>query len=266
MLVTFEPHPMQVVNPQAAPPLLTVADERREFLAQCELDVVVFMEFTRALSQFAPEAFVHLLLERFHLRELVIGHDHGFGQGRAGNVELLERLGHELGFAVDVVDVVDVDGHPISSTLVRRAVAGGDLDTAQRLLGRPYSLTAPVIRGATRGRRLGFPTVNVQLPDERKLLPPDGVYAVWVEWATGASGGMMHQGPRPTFGDEERSIEAHVFDLDVDLYGETVKLSWVTRLRDVRQFSSVEALAQQLDRDLADAQSALTRWRSLSSH
>jgi riboflavin kinase/FMN adenylyltransferase len=266
MLVTFEPHPMQVVNPQAAPPLLTVADERREFLAQSELDVVVFMEFTRQLSQFAPEAFVHLLLDRFHMRELVIGHDHGFGQGRAGNVELLERLGRELGFGVDVVDVVDIDHHPVSSTLVRRAVAGGDLDTARRLLGRPYSLTAPVVRGATRGRRLGFPTVNVRLPDQRKLLPPDGVYAVWAEWADGASGGMMHQGPRPTFGDEARSIEAHLFDLDRDLYGKAVKLSWVARLRDVQRFSSSSALARQLNQDVAGAESALTRWRSLSSH
>ncbi|MDH3456399.1 MAG: bifunctional riboflavin kinase/FAD synthetase [Gemmatimonadota bacterium] len=266
MLVTFEPHPMQVVNPQAAPLLLTVADERREFLAQSELDVVVFMEFTRQLSRFAPDAFVHLLLDRFHMRELVIGHDHGFGQGRAGNVELLERLGHQLGFVVDVVDVVDVDGQPVSSTLVRRAVAGGDLDTARRLLGRPYSLTAPVVRGATRGRQLGFPTVNVRLPDPRKLLPPDGVYAVWAEWADGASGGMMHQGPRPTFGDDARSIEAHVFDLDVDLYGKSVKLSWVSRLRDVQRFSSASALSHQLDRDFAEAKSALTRWRSLSSH
>jgi len=257
---------MQVVNPQAAPLLLTVADERREFLAQSELDVVVFMEFTRQLSRFAPDAFVHLLLDRFHMRELVIGHDHGFGQGRAGNVELLERLGHQLGFVVDVVDVVDVDGQPVSSTLVRRAVAGGDLDTARRLLGRPYSLTAPVVRGATRGRQLGFPTVNVRLPDPRKLLPPDGVYAVWAEWADGASGGMMHQGPRPTFGDDARSIEAHVFDLDVDLYGKSVKLSWVSRLRDVQRFSSASALSHQLDRDFAEAKSALTRWRSLSSH
>ncbi len=266
LLVTFEPHPMQVVNPQAAPPLLTMADERREFLAQCDLDVVVFMRFTRTLSQFAPEAFVRLLLERFHMRELVIGHDHGFGQGRAGDVALLERLGRELGFAVDVVDVVNVDALPVSSTLVRRAVAGGDLVTAERLLGRPYSLAAPVVPGSTRGRRLGYPTLNLALPEPRKLLPPDGVYAVWAEWAGGASGGMMHQGPRPTFDDPERSIEVHVFDLDGELYGQLVKLSWVSRLRDVMEFPSGAALKRQLDKDFANARSALTQWRSPTRH
>jgi len=266
LLVTFEPHPMEIVNPPAAPHLLTLAQERREFLAQCELDVVVFMAFTKELSQYSPEAFVRLLLDRFHLRELVIGYDHGFGRGRAGGVDLLRRLGKKHGFGVDVVKVVDVDKRPISSTLVRRAVAGGDLETATHLLGRPYSLTGPVVRGATRGRRLGYPTVNLALPDGRKLLPPDGVYAVRVEWRGGTADGMMHQGPRPTFGEASRSIEAHVFDADVDLYGEQVKLSWIARLRDVARFDSPEELKQQLDKDFMAARAALTQWRSQTSH
>jgi riboflavin kinase/FMN adenylyltransferase len=258
LLVTFEPHPMEVVNPPAAPALLTLAQERREFLAQCELDIVVFMKFTRELSQYPPEAFVRLLLERFHMRELVIGHDHGFGRGRAGNVELLRLLGQRLGFAVDVVDQVDVGGRPVSSTLVRRAVAGGDLETAARLLGRPYSLTAGVVPGAQRGRDLDYRTVNLALPDARKLLPPDGVYAVRVEWDEGSAGAMMHQGPRPTFGETARSLEAHIFDVDLDLYGKQLKVSWVARLRDVARFASPQALKQQLDKDFAAARAALT--------
>jgi riboflavin kinase/FMN adenylyltransferase len=258
LLVTFEPHPMEVVNPPAAPALLTLAQERREFLAQCELDIVVFMRFTRELSQYPPEAFVRLLLERFHMKELVIGHDHGFGRGRAGNVELLRLLGTQLGFAVDVVDQVDVDGRPVSSTLVRRAVAGGDLETAARLLGRPYSLTAGVVPGARRGRDLGYRTVNLALPDARKLLPPDGVYAVRVEWDEGSAGAMMHQGPRPTFGETARSLEAHIFDVDLDLYGKQLKVSWVARLRDVARFASPQSLKQQLDKDFAAARAALT--------
>jgi riboflavin kinase/FMN adenylyltransferase len=257
---------MEIVNPPAAPHLLTLAHERREFLAQCELDVVVFMAFTKELSQYSPEAFVRLLLDRFHMKELVIGYDHGFGRGRAGGVDLLRRLGKDHGFAVDVVKVVGVDKRPISSTLVRRAVAGGDLDTATHLLGRPYSMTGPVVRGATRGRRLGYPTVNLALPDGRKLLPPDGVYAVRVEWRGGSADGMMHQGARPTFGDASRSIEAHVFDVDVDLYGELVKLSWIARLRDVAQFGSAVELKQQLDKDFMAARAALTQWRSQASH
>ncbi|UCF41829.1 MAG: riboflavin biosynthesis protein RibF [Gemmatimonadota bacterium] len=258
LLVTFEPHPMEVINPPAAPALLTLAQERREFLAQCELDIVVFMRFTRELSQYPPEAFVQLLLERFHMQELVIGHDHGFGRGRTGNVELLRLLGGQLGFAVDVVDQVGIGGRPVSSTLVRRAVAGGDLETAARLLGRPYSLTATVVAGARRGRGLGYRTVNLALPDARKLLPPDGVYAVRVEWDGGAAGAMMHQGPRPTFGETARTLEAHLFGVDLDLYGKELKVSWAARLRDVTRFASPEALKRQLDKDFAAARAALT--------
>lgn len=266
LLVTFDPHPLEVVNPQAAPSLLTPGTERNEYLAQCELDVAVVMAFTRELSQYPPEAFVQLLYDRFHMRELVIGHDHGFGRGRAGDVALLQRLGKDMGFAVDVVDEVYVDERPVSSTLVRRAVAGGDLETAARQLGRPYALTAPVVRGATRGRGLGYPTLNLALPDRRKLLPPDGVYAVVVEWSGGRAGGMMHQGARPTFGDPSRSIEAHVFDVDVRLYGEHVKLSWIARLRDVENFPSAAALKRQLDKDFDAARAALTRWGLPTSH
>jgi riboflavin kinase/FMN adenylyltransferase len=259
LLVTFEPHPMEIVNPPAAPGLLTLAHERREFFAQCDVDVVVFLAFTRRLSQYAPEAFVRLLLERFEMRELVIGHDHGFGRGRTGDVSLLRRLGRELGFEVDVVEQVDVGGRGVSSTLVRRAVAGGDLETAASLLGRPYSLSATVVPGARRGRQLGYPTVNLAQPDRRKLLPPDGVYAVRLEWADGGAGGMMHQGPRPTFDETDRSLEAHVFDTDVDLYGREVKLSWIARLRDVVRFPTPAALKEQLDKDFAAARAALTR-------
>jgi riboflavin kinase/FMN adenylyltransferase len=266
VLVTFEPHPLEVVNPQAAPPLLTLADERREILAQCEIDVVVFLAFTRELSQYTPEQFVRLLIDRFAMKELVIGYDHGLGRGRAGDVNVLRALGETLGFAVDVVAEVDVGSRPVSSTLVRRAIAGGDLKTAEKLLGRPYSVTAPVVRGAGRGRDLGYRTINLGLDDPRKLLPPDGVYAVRVEWRRGTAGGMMHQGPRPTYGESERVIEAHLFDIDDDLYGERVKLSWVARLRNVRRFPTPEALKAQLDNDFTAARAALTRSRDVGSH
>jgi riboflavin kinase/FMN adenylyltransferase len=258
VLVTFEPHPLEVVNPQAAPPLLTTADERREILAQSGLDLLVFLPFTRELSQMSPEGFVRLLLDRFHLRELVIGHDHGFGRGRSGDVRTLKDLGRRLGFTVDLVDAVVIDGRPVSSTLVRRAVAGGDLDTAARMLGRRYSFSAPVVPGAGRGRHIGYRTINLEVPDGRKLFPPDGVYAVRAEWATGTAGGMMHQGPRPTFGDSRRSLEIHLLDVHADLYGTVVRVSWVARLRDVMRFDSPQALKAQLDKDFAAARAALT--------
>lgn len=257
LLVTFEPHPLEIVNPQAAPPLLTLGDERREVLAQSRLDSVAFVPFTKTFSRLTPDQFVRLLLDRYGLAELVIGHDHGFGRNRSGDGHVLRALGAQLGFGVDVVAPVAVDGREVSSTLIRRAVAGGDLATAERHLGRPYSLVGTVVHGAGRGRDIGYRTINLTVPDRRKLLPPDGVYAVRVEWRDGCSGGMMHMGPRPTFDEADRSLEVHLLDTSPDLYDQLVKVSWVARLRDVLRFPSVDALRAQLDQDFAAARSAL---------
>lgn len=260
VLVTFEPHPLEVVNPQAAPALLTTGPERREVLALTGLDYAVFLQFNRALADLTPERFVReVLVARCGMRELVIGHDHGFGRGRSGDVETLRRLGASDGFAVDVVGLVERSGHAVSSTAIRRAVAGGDLATARRLLGRPYTLSGRVVRGEGRGRALGIPTINVGEYDERKLLPPDGVYAARVEWAGGAAGGMLNQGPKPTFGERKRTVEVHLFGVGADLYGQWVRVEWVERLRDVERFGSVAELTGQLERDRLGAQDALTR-------
>jgi riboflavin kinase / FMN adenylyltransferase len=258
VLVTFEPHPLEVVNPQAAPPLLTTAAERREILAQLPLDYVLFLRFDRQLAALTPEEFVRgVLLERCAMRELVIGHDHGFGRGRSGDVDTLRRLGAEDGFAVDVVTAVDVGEQHVSSSRIRRAIAGGDLATAARMLGRPYQVSGRVGAGEQRGRQLGVPTINLANVPPQKLLPPDGVYAVRVEWRGGRAGGMMNQGPRPTFHDGRRLLEAHLFDFEGDLYGEWVRIEWVERLRDVTGFASAEALRQQLDRDRTRAREVL---------
>jgi riboflavin kinase / FMN adenylyltransferase len=258
VLVTFEPHPLEIVNPQAAPPLLTTDAERREILAQLPLDYVLFLRFDRRLAALTPEEFVRrILLDRCTMRELVIGHDHGFGRGRSGDVETLRRLGRECGFEVDVVDVVDVGEQHVSSSRIRRAVAGGDLATAARMLGRPYQVSGQVGHGERRGRLLGVPTINLVGLAPQKLLPPDGVYAVRVEWRGGRTGGMMNQGPKPTFQDGRRALEAHLFDFDGDLYGEWVRIEWVERLRDVKRFASMEALQQQLERDRSRARTVL---------
>ncbi len=258
VLVTFDQHPLEVVNPQAAPPLLTLPEEKRIALAASGLDEVAFVPFTPALQALSPEQFVRDVLEaRFHIAELVIGHDHGFGRGRTGDVETLRRIGREDGFAVDVVPAVLMDGRPISSTLVRRAVAGGDLETAERALGRPYGVTGTVGRGAGRGRTIGVPTINLVPPGPRKLLPPDGVYACTVSWRGGIHGAMANLGGRPTFGEAGRALEAHLFGVDADLYGQTVTVDFVRRLRDVRRFASAEELVAQLARDREDALAAL---------
>jgi riboflavin kinase/FMN adenylyltransferase len=262
LLVTFEPHPLEVVNPQAAPLLLTTGPERREVLAQTELDYAAFLRFDRTLASYEPERFVReILLERCRMKELVIGHDHGFGRGRSGDVETLSRLGATDGFAVDIVGSVEVGGHAVSSTAIRRAVAGGDLGTARRLLGRPYAVSGRVVPGAGRGRTLGIPTINVAEVPYRKLLPPDGVYAAIVEWRDGRAGGMLNQGPRPTFGEASRSLEVNLFGVDANLYGDWVRVEWVERLREVRSFTSAAALKKQLERDRAVALDALARHR-----
>jgi len=260
VLVTFDPHPLEVVNPEAAPPLLTTGPERLEILSQFPLDYVLLLRFDRQVAQLTPEQFVRqVLVQRCAVRELVIGHDHGFGRGRSGDEETLRRLGSSVGFAVDVVDPVDVGGQLVSSSRIRRAVAGGDLATAAAMLGRPYGVVGQVGQGERRGRLLGVPTINLTQLSPRKLLPPDGVYAVAVEWREGRAGGMMHQGPRPTFQDGRRVLEANLFDFDGDLYGEWVRIEWVERLRDVERFESVEQLQAQMQHDRTQALAALRR-------
>jgi riboflavin kinase/FMN adenylyltransferase len=263
VLVPFDPHPLRVINPEAAPPLLTVGDERLEIVAESGVDFMAIVPVTPLLQRFGAAEFVdEVLIRRFHVSHLVIGHDHGFGRGREGDVDVLRRLGSERGFEVEVVDAVaDHDGRPISSTLIRRAVAGGDLRRAAEGLGRLYSVSGRVVEGNRRGRELGFPTLNVELPppSSHKLLPPQGVYAVRVQTPSGPFGGMMNMGPRPTFGDAATSLEVHLFDASLDLYGAYVKVEFVSRLRDTRPFPDASALVAQLAIDERDARAALTR-------
>jgi riboflavin kinase/FMN adenylyltransferase len=195
------------------------------------------------------------------MKELVIGHDHGFGRGRSGGAETLRRLGGAMGFTVDEVAPVQIDGHVVSSTAVRRMVGGGDLGGAAKLLGRPYVVVGKVERGAGRGRTIGIPTANLGAIPAQKLLPPDGVYAAWVETRTGRFGGMLNQGGKPTFGDGRRSIEVHLFGFAGDLYDEWVKVEWVRRLRDVRKFDAPADLVAQLQHDRAHAESVLKATR-----
>jgi len=259
VLVTFDPHPLEVVNPTAAPRLLTLPDEKRALVAALGIERVEVIAFTTELARLGPEDFVRdVLRARFGMEELVLGYDHGFGRGRSGDVELVRRLGREDGFAVEVVAAVTDNGQPISSSLIRTAVAHGDLASAARGLGRPYSLRGTVERGAGRGRTIGVPTINLTSPDPRKLLPPDGVYAVRVQLPGGGSvGGMMNQGARPTFDVHTRGLEIHLFDYDGDLYGATVTVEWVDRLRDTQTFPSRQALVDQIERDAVAARSIL---------
>jgi riboflavin kinase/FMN adenylyltransferase len=259
-VVTFTPHPLAVVNPAAAPRLLTPGDERLVALASAgSPEHAVVIPFTAALATLSAEQFVDLLVDRLCVRELVVGYDHGLGRGRQGDVAVLRELGTTRGFTVHVVEAkMDTRGTAVSSTAIRRAVAYGDLEGAREMLGRRYDMFGVVVRGSARGRSIGIPTINLQIPRE-KLLPPDGVYAVKVNSARGTYGGMMNLGGRPTFGEADRIPEIHMFDASGDWYGASVAVEFVARIRDTVRFSGVEALVQQLGRDAESARFALTQ-------
>ena len=260
-LVTFRPHPLEVVNPSAAPMLLSPDHEQLDALVDSGSISVIVLPFTSGLARFTAEAFVtSLLLERYRMRELVIGYDHGLGRGRQGDADVLKELGTRLGFAVDVVEpTTDGAGIPISSSAIRTLIAHGDLERARRSLGRPYSFRGIVVPGNQRGRDLGYPTLNIDLSSARKLLPPEGVYAVRALAARGTFGGMMNLGARPTFGEVGRVLEVHLFEATGDWYGEAVSVELIRRLRDTTRFQSVDALVEQLGRDANDARLALTQ-------
>jgi riboflavin kinase/FMN adenylyltransferase len=264
VLVTFSPHPLEIVNPAAAPMLLTTGDEKSEILVETQIDYAVVLPFTPALAGYDAEQFVdHVLLGRLGMRELLVGYDHGLGRGRSGDAAMLEEFGVRRGFAVEVVPAAQArDGRPISSTSIRRQVAGGDLARAADGLGRPYSVSGVVIPGAARGRLLGFRTLNLAAPPRRKLLPPEGVYAVRVVTSSGSFGGMLNLGPRPTFGETVTTLEAHLFDAEGDWYGARVRVEFVARLRETRKFPSAEALMVQLGHDEEMARVAIGRARA----
>ena len=260
LLLSFDPHPLEVVNPAAAPLLLTTTEEKLEVISETGVDYLAIMPFTHELASYGAADFVELILRRrFRMQELLIGHDHGFGHRRAGNVTVLKELGERDGFPVEVVDAVSAgDGQHVSSTSIRRAVAGGDLDRAASGLGRRYSVSGTVVAGNSRGRQLGFATINLSTPSPRKLLPPEGVYSVMVQTPAGQFGGMMNLGPRPTFGDLTVSLEAHLFEVDRDFYGNRVRIDFVSFLRETRKFSNPEELVSQLGKDRENALNSLT--------
>ena len=266
VLVTFRPHPLQVLRPDDAPGLLTTSIEKKELLAQTGLDYAVFLPFTRTLARYSPRRFVEeVLVERVRVKDLVVGYDHGFGRGRSGDPGVLGAMGEELGFGVEVVPPTVVGDGPVSSSRIRRALLAGDMRAARAGLGRPYSLRGVVVRGEGRGRRLGFPTANLRIPDARKLIPGEGIYAVRVRLPSGSRDGALHLGRRPTFPGSPATIEVHLLDHDADLYGTELRLDLIERLRDVRPFDSVAELVSHMSRDVRRARRILADHRGRAS-
>lgn len=258
VLVTFDPHPLRIVRPEAAPPLLTTPAEKIEILAQTSVDRVAFLHFTPVLAAYEPREFVeHILIRRLDMRHLVIGYDHGFGRGRSGDVEMLKRIAAEAGFGIEVVAAVESAGETVSSSRIRRLLQQGDVHEAGLALGRHYSLTGTVVRGEGKGRKLGFPTANLGLDHADKLVPHEGIYAVRAALRDRFVDGVLHLGPRPTFAGLPPSIELHLFDFAADIYGDRVVVRFVDRIRDIARFDSVDALVHAMERDCSEARRIL---------
>ncbi len=266
VLVTFDPHPLRIVRPAAAPPLLTTPGEKKTVLAESLLDCVVFVAFTPELREYSPRRFVtELLLSRLGMSELVIGYDHGFGKGRSGDVDTLRVIAAECGFALDVVDAVYADHAAISSTSIRRALLEGRLADANRGLGRPYPLTGIVVRGDGRGRLLGFPTANVRVSGEDKLIPAAGIYACHASVAGSRYMGALHIGPRPSFPGAAATIEVFLLDFDGEIYGREIRLELVEYLRPVATFDTAGSLKSQIGADVARTREILEEPMRLSA-
>lgn len=258
VVVTFDPHPLQVVRPEAAPRLLTTREEKLELLAQLGADAVVLLAFDRQLASYPPDRFVReILLRRLGARHLVIGYDHGFGRGRSGDADTLRAIGEAAGFGVQVVEPVLEGGAPVSSSSIRQALGEGNVGTAATGLGRPYGLRGRVVRGDGRGRELGFPTANLVLPDPGKLLPLEGIYAVRADLDGVPHDAVLHLGPRPTYPGAAATVEVHVLDFAADLYGRNVGVTFCEWLRPIERYDDGDALKAAIAADCRAAKAAL---------
>lgn len=253
---TFDPHPLEVLQPGRAPLPITTLDERLALIEGCGLDLAVVLPFTRELASMEPEAFVtDVLVTRLGARDVVVGFNHRFGRGARGDAAMLRSLGERLGFRTHVAEPLVVDGVAVSSTEIRAALQRGDLAMAGRLLGRAYTLSGSIAHGAGRGRTLGFPTANI-VPTRPVLVAP-GVYACAAEVAGRKERSVVNVGVRPTFGETALAVEAYLLDFAGDLYGQTITLTFVSRIREERRFPSVDALKTQIEADAEEARRRL---------
>lgn len=256
-LLTFEPHPLAVLRPDVHTQRLTTNEERAGLLAALGLDFVLVLPFSRATATTPATEFMAALVDRLPLRQLWIGPDFALGRGREGDAARLTALGGDLGYAVRVVPPYDWRGEPVRSSRVRSLLVDeGAVAQAADLLGRPYQVWGPVMEGARRGRTLGFPTANLALPGDR-LVPAHGVYACWAWRGEAGYPAVVNVGVRPSFDNGQRSIEAYLLDFADDLYGETLGLSFISRLRGEMRFTDISALITQIKVDAEAARALL---------
>jgi riboflavin kinase / FMN adenylyltransferase len=256
VVVTFEPHPRCVLDPDHCPPNLTTLDEKAWLLDQLGLDHLVVIPFTPQLAALSAAAFMQRLRRGMQLQHLVIGQDHRFGHGRSGDPAFLRRFGATHGFTVEVAPTVARGRTSISSSRIRRLVLLGQVRAAAQLLGRDYLIRSSVEHGAKRGRQLGFPTANLRIAPN-KLIPPNAIYASRVNINGQTYGGATSIGFRPTFGGNTLTVEVFVLDFDDDLYDKLISVWFVQRLRAEKRFATVPALQQQMARDVENVRRIL---------
>ncbi len=251
-LVTFNPHPQIVLKSPDKPDLkiLTTVDEKIEILRTFDIDRLLVIEFTHEFSKTTPVEFVKkVLYETVGFKEMVTGHDHAFGKDRQGDFETLKKLAQELEFSVTELGPFKIEEDLVSSTKIRTLLLGGDIKSANKLLGRNYFVNGKIVGGEGRGRDLNFPTANIELDSGDKLIPGDGVYAVYAFLGSKKVAGMMNIGVRPTFVSGARVMEVNLFDFHETIYGRKIKIEFVDRIRDEKKFSGPDELVAQLKKD-----------------
>lgn len=257
--LSFEPLPREFFAAAAPPPRLQLPRMKLSALSALGVDLVGLLRFNASLASLSPEDFAQrLLVARLGAREVWVGPDFRFGRARAGNLDLLRKMGGQLGFSAHTIAPVEVDGAPVSSTRIRTALQSGDFATATRLLGKPYSIAGRVVHGKQLGRTLGYPTANLRFANKTPALR--GIYATWVH-GVGATPrpSVSSFGTRPTVDGKEPLLEAHLFDFDGDLYGKLIEIEFVARLRDEEKFPDLPTLVVQMDRDAAQARHILMK-------
>lgn len=259
VVITFEPHPRSVIYTDSWNlKLINSPSKKIELLEKTGIDHLLILPFTKSFAAMTSYEFIkNILVDLLKMKRIVVGFDHHFGKDRLGNQHSLKNFGEDLGFEVEEVTPLYVDGVAVSSSKIRNALNEGDIRKANRYLGYTYSIQGKVIPGYQVGREMGFPTANIEVDDELKLITASGVYACRIQWKGVEFQGMGNIGNRPTFNRKDHTIEVHIFDFDHEIYGDFLIISWVDRIRDEIRFSSQEALQAQLERDKTVARQIL---------
>jgi riboflavin kinase/FMN adenylyltransferase len=252
-VMTFEPHPIKVIKPGNGPSLITPTDQKLSLISNSGIDVIFCIPFTQQFASISARDFVeHILLKTIGIKEIIVGYDYTFGNKRQGNLDLLEKMGDELGFKVHIIEPIYIDQTLVSSTSIRKLVAEGDLSEAKRLLGRDYQISGTVVKGKDRGGKiLGIPTANIKAVDE--LIPRRGTYVVSVGLDDKYYVGVCNIGYNPTFGENALSVETHILDFSGDILGKTITVIFIQRLRDEKRFGNIQELSDQISQDIERA-------------